>query len=91
MDALTRTIKAALLYEDGRTLDSVVIVPLIGGCPPGEIRVATTFAGALAYDVYELADEEEYSRCRPTPTAPPSPSPRRTSTTDPASRVAWTE
>ncbi|WP_025158735.1 hypothetical protein [Leifsonia aquatica] len=61
MDALTRTIKAALLYEDGRTLDSVVVVPLIGGCPPGEIRVATLFAGALAYDVYELADEEEYS------------------------------
>ncbi len=61
MDALTRTIKAALLYEDGRTLDSVVVVPLIGGCPPGEIRVATLFAGALAYDVYELADEEEYA------------------------------
>lgn len=61
MDALTRTIKAALLYEDGRTLDSVVIVPLIGGCPPGEIRVATTFGGALAFDVYELADDEEYS------------------------------
>jgi len=61
MDALTRTIKAALLYEDGRTLDSVVVVPLIGGCPPGEIRVATTFAGALAYDVYELADDEQYS------------------------------
>lgn len=58
MDALTRTIKAALLYEDGRTLDSIVVVPLIGGCPPGEIRVATTFAGALAYDVYELDDEE---------------------------------
>ncbi|MGH1548995.1 hypothetical protein ACRAWB_07400 [Leifsonia poae] len=36
-------------------------MPLIGGCPPGEIRVATTFAGALVYDVYELADEEEYS------------------------------
>jgi hypothetical protein len=61
MDALTRTIKAALLYEDGRTLDSVVVVPLIGGCPPGEIRVATTFGSALAYDVYVLADDEEYS------------------------------
>lgn len=61
MDALTRTIKAALLYEDRVTLDSVVVVPLIGGCPPGEIRVATTFAGALAYDVYELADDEEYA------------------------------
>jgi hypothetical protein len=61
MDALTRTIKAALLYEDGVTLDSVVIVPLIGGCPPGEIRVATTFGGALAYDVYELDDDEEFS------------------------------
>jgi hypothetical protein len=61
MDALTRTIKAALLYEDGVTLDSVVVVPLIGGCPPGEIRIATTFAGALAYDVYELADDEEYA------------------------------
>ena len=60
MDALTRTIKAALLYEDRRTLDSVVVVPLIGGCPPGEIRVATLFAGALAYDVYELADDEEF-------------------------------
>ncbi|AGW41925.1 glycogen branching protein [Leifsonia xyli subsp. cynodontis DSM 46306] len=61
MDALTRTIKAALLYEDGQTLDSVVVVPLIGGCPPGEIRVATTFAGALAYDVYELDDNQEFS------------------------------
>jgi hypothetical protein len=61
MDALTRTIKAALLYEDGVTLDSIVVVPLIGGCPPGEIRVATTFAGALAYDVYELADDEDFS------------------------------
>jgi hypothetical protein len=38
-----------------------VVVPLIGGCPPGEIRVATLFAGALAYDVYELADDEEFS------------------------------
>lgn len=61
MDALTRTIKAALLYEDGCTLDSVVVVPLIGGCPPGEIRVTTTFAGALAYDVYELDDDQKYS------------------------------
>ena len=61
MDARTRTIKAALLYEDRRTLDSVVVVPLIGGCPPGEIRVATLFAGALAYDVYELDDDEQFS------------------------------
>lgn len=58
MDALTRTIKAALLYEDGRTLDRVVIVPLIGGCPPGEIHIATTFAGSPAYDVYVLVDGE---------------------------------
>lgn len=61
MDAVTRTIRAALLYEDRRTLDSVVVVPLIGGCPPGQIRVTTTFAGALAYDVYELDDDEQYS------------------------------
>ncbi|WP_223690975.1 hypothetical protein [Leifsonia poae] len=61
MDALSRTIQAALLYEDGETLDSVVVVPLIGGCPPGQIRVATTFCGALAYDIYELADDEDYS------------------------------
>jgi hypothetical protein len=61
MDASTRTIKAALLYEDGQTLDSVVVVPLIGGCPPGQIRVATTFFGALAYDVYALSDGTELS------------------------------
>lgn len=61
MDASTRTIKAALLYEDGQTLDSVVVVPLIGGCPPGQIRVTTTFAGALAYDVYQLEDETDFS------------------------------
>lgn len=61
MDAPPRTIKAALLYEDGRTLDSVVLIPLIGGCPPGEIRVLTTFAGALAYDVYVLDDDGEFS------------------------------
>ena len=61
MDASSRTIKAALLYEDGQTLDSVVLVPLIGGCPPGQIRVTTTFCGALAYDVYELEDDTDYS------------------------------
>ncbi len=61
MDALSRTIKAALLYEDGQTLDSVVVVPLIGGCPPGQIRVTTTFCGALAYDVYQLEDDADFS------------------------------
>ncbi len=61
MDASLRTIKAALLYEDGQTLDSVVVVPLIGGCPPGQIRVATTFCGALAYDVYQLEDDSDFS------------------------------
>ncbi|HEV7185978.1 MAG: hypothetical protein ABI130_00105 [Leifsonia sp.] len=61
MDALSRTIQAALLYEDGKTLDSVVVVPLIGGCPPGQIRVTTTFGGALAYDIYELDDDEKFS------------------------------
>lgn len=61
MDASSRTIKAALLYEDGQTLDSVVLVPLIGGCPPGQIRVTTTFCGALAYDVYQLEDDSDYS------------------------------
>jgi len=61
MDAATRTIQAALLYEDGATLDSVVVVPLIGGCPPGQIRVATTFGGALAYDIYVLDDDEQFS------------------------------
>ena len=67
MDASQRTIEAALLYEDGTTLDSVVVVPLIGGCPPGRIHVATTFGGALAYDVYELDDETDGS---PVPSYP---------------------
>ncbi|GAA1439490.1 hypothetical protein [Leifsonia poae] len=61
MDASQRTIEAALFYEDGQTLDSVVVVPLIGGCPPGQIRVATTFGGALAYDIYELDDDTDGS------------------------------
>jgi hypothetical protein len=52
----SRTFRAVLLRDDEDT-PRVLTLPRDVDVPPSRIRVPSEFAGASAFDVYELADD----------------------------------
>ncbi|MFF9563922.1 hypothetical protein ACF1AJ_11280 [Leifsonia sp. NPDC014704] len=54
------TFVVVLLHEDRGRDRALQLPPPGSGTPPVRVRVATTFAGAAAWDVYELVDGGEW-------------------------------
>lgn len=56
----TPVVFLAVLLHDDPTRDYVIEVPSFGSDPPNRLRLPTSFAGAAAFDVYELVDPSEW-------------------------------
>ncbi|MDR6970935.1 hypothetical protein [Leifsonia shinshuensis] len=58
-DFQARTFRAVLLRDDGQ-VPRVLTLPTEVDVPPNRIRVPADFAGASAFEVFELADERRW-------------------------------
>ncbi|MFJ8896585.1 hypothetical protein ACIRCZ_18525 [Leifsonia sp. NPDC102414] len=54
---MTRMFRAVLLHDDA-VRDHAVLVPTAGSTAPIVLRIPALYAGAAAYDVYELDDDD---------------------------------
>ncbi|MFK3672346.1 hypothetical protein ACI2IX_19440 [Leifsonia aquatica] len=50
----------AVLRHDEDARDRAVLLPTAGARPPVTLRVPTVYAGAAAFDVYELVDDTDW-------------------------------
>ncbi|MFJ3395300.1 hypothetical protein [Leifsonia aquatica] len=55
-----RPVFRAVLLHDEDARDRAVLLPAAADRPPALLRVPTVYAGAAAFDVYELVDDTDW-------------------------------